>query len=82
MSKRVGGSQHNCNKKMFSLRQTGDAQFPHRFQVKLPYWSLQGDIDLLRWVVGFGGKVKAVSPAFFVEKVKTIGSEIVQAYQD
>jgi predicted DNA-binding transcriptional regulator YafY len=81
MSKRVGGSQQNFNKKMFCLKQTDDPRFPNRFVVKLPYWSLQGDVELLRWVVGFGGKVKVVSPVFFVDKVKTMGSEIVDVYR-
>ena len=49
-----GSSRHRS---MFSLKGTGDPRFPHRFQVRLPRWSLR-DVDLRRWIVGWGGEVK------------------------
>ncbi|MBE9042036.1 AAA family ATPase, partial [Oscillatoriales cyanobacterium LEGE 11467] len=52
--KRSGSSR---NRSIFSLQGTGDSQFPHRVRVRLPRWSV-GDVDLKRWIVGWGGEVK------------------------
>lgn len=66
------------NRSLFSLRKTGDPQFPHRFRVYLPQWSLQ-DIDLHRWILGFTGKAKVVKPDHLREKLERQGQAIVQA---
>ncbi|MGI0481701.1 AAA family ATPase [Geminocystis sp. CENA526] len=63
----------------FTLKKTGDKNFRNRFQVKLPLWSLE-DIDLLRWIVGFGGQVKVINPPELVNKVKQIGEAIALLY--
>lgn len=77
----AGGLNHSLPKSLFSLPQTGDQDFPHRFQVTLPQWALD-DVDLWRWIVGFGGQVKVVQPQELMEKVKAIGAQIYRVYQD
>ncbi|HBB34086.1 MAG TPA: kinase [Cyanobacteria bacterium UBA8803] len=73
------GSASNKPKSLFSLSQTGDDHFPNRFRVILPKWSLF-DVDLWRWIVGFGGHVKVVAPNELVKIVKEIGEGICQVY--
>ncbi|MGI2906259.1 AAA family ATPase [Tolypothrix sp. VBCCA 56010] len=80
MSKRFGVSQQ-ADKKMFALPQTGDSQFPHRFQVILPSWSVE-DVDLRRWIVGFGGNIKVMQPQALVKQVKVIGDAISHVYSN
>jgi predicted DNA-binding transcriptional regulator YafY len=64
----------------FTLAQSNDHTFPNRFQVTLPNWCIE-DIDLLRWIVGFGGQVKVIEPPELIDKVKSIGEAIAQLYQ-
>jgi predicted kinase len=75
------GTQVNLPKSIFSLKKTKDKQFPNRFQAILPKWSLD-DFDLWRWIVGFGSGVKVIEPPELVDKVKKIGSGIVEVYQE
>lgn len=63
------------NRTLFSLRKTSDPNFPHRFRVTLPQWSLE-DIDLHRWILGFGGEAKVVSPDEFREIIQAKGRAI------
>jgi predicted kinase/predicted DNA-binding transcriptional regulator YafY len=81
MSKPLSSSGQNCYRGMFSLSASRDSQFPNRFQVILPCWSIQDDVNLLRWIVGFGGNVKVVQPQVMVEKVKSLGNAICQVYE-
>lgn len=70
----------NLPASIFCLKEkTGDKLFPNRFQVILAKWSLN-DFDLWRWIVGFGGNVKVIEPPELVNKVREIGTDIVQAY--
>ncbi|WP_308256710.1 WYL domain-containing protein [Geminocystis sp. GBBB08] len=71
--------KNNETNPLFTLKKTEDKNFPNRFQVKLPIWSLE-DIDLLRWIVGFGGQVKVINPPELVIKVKQIGEAISLLY--
>lgn len=66
--------------RLFSAKRTGDERFPHRFQVKLPQWSID-DIDLQRWIMGFSGQVKVVEPQELREKILALGRAIVRAYE-
>ena len=75
------GALRNPNSKIFALPKTKDPRFPNRLQVNLPCWSV-GDIDLLRWLLGFGGNIKVIQPQALVEKVQDIGSAIVQVYAE
>jgi predicted kinase len=59
---------------------TGDKNFPNRFQVVLAKWSIY-DFDLWRWIVGFGGTVRVITPPELVEKINNIGKGIVEAYE-
>lgn len=77
MSSRLG---RDDQKFPFTLKKTGNPNFPNRFQVTLPKWSLE-DVDLLRWIVGFGGQVKVVQPLELIEKVKSLGEAIQRVYQ-
>ncbi|MFP4254014.1 MAG: AAA family ATPase [Halothece sp.] len=66
------------NRNLFSLRKTSDQTFPHRFRVTLPQWSLE-DIDLHRWILGFGGEAKVVSPDDFREIIQAKGRAIAHS---
>jgi hypothetical protein len=76
-----GTASRTPNQSIFTLPQTKDPNFPNRFRVKLPKWSLF-DADLLRWIVNFGGNVKVVQPIELVEKIKATGEAICQVYRD
>ena len=80
MSPPRAGKSLSYPKSIFSLPRTEDAEFPNRFRVKLPCWSLD-DVDLLRWIVGFGGSVKVKNPRKLMERVKGIGLEIIRVYE-
>ncbi|TAE61372.1 MAG: WYL domain-containing protein [Nostocales cyanobacterium] len=79
MSLPTTGRKSNLPKSIFSLKPTGDNQFPNRFQVTLPKWCLN-DIELLRWILGFKAGVKVVKPKALVEEIKRIGEDIVNIY--
>ena len=76
--KRSGSSR---NRSIFSLKGTGDTRFPHRVRVRLPIWSLR-DVDLKRWIVGWGGQVKVIGPPELVELVRGMGEAIVKVYDE
>lgn len=80
MSPPVQGGRLKLPKSLFSLKKTKDKDFPNCFRVVLPKWSLD-DVELMRWIVGFGGNVKVVKPPALVEKIKNMGEAIFQLYQ-
>ena len=67
-------------KSVFSLSGTKDKDFPNRFRVIFPKWSLQ-DFELEKWILGFGGNVKVVQPPELVEKIKRISADISMIYK-
>ena len=69
-----------AKKPPFTLCRIKDEDFPNCFQVTLPKWSLE-DVDLHRWILGFGGEVKVVQPPELVEMIKAKGEAIAQVYQ-
>ncbi|WP_244329318.1 YafY family protein [Tolypothrix sp. PCC 7910] len=69
MSPPVEGGRVTLPKSIFCLKKTGDPLFPNRFRVILPKWSL-GDVELLRWIIGFGGNVKVVQSQELMERLK------------
>ncbi|MBD2692120.1 AAA family ATPase [Anabaena catenula] len=79
MSPPIQKTTSNLPKSLFCLDRTSDRYFPHRFQAIFPKWTLD-DFDLQRWIVGFGGGVKVITPEDLVERVKTIGEEIMVNY--
>lgn len=66
-------------KSIFILEKTKDPTFPNRFQVRLPKWSLD-DIDLKRWILGFGGNIKVVKPEELTQDIQSIGENIYRIY--
>ncbi len=80
MSPPIQKTRSNLPKSLFCLARTGDRNFPHRFQAIFPKWTLD-DFDLWRWIVGFGGSVKVVTPQELVERIKEIGQGIVANYE-
>lgn len=64
---------------LFSLPRSGDPNYPNRLQVQLPQWST-GDLDLRRWILGFGAMVKVISPPELVEQVHKVGCAIAELY--
>ena len=65
--------------KVFCLSGTKDENFPHRFEVKLPRWSLK-DVSFLSWLIPFGGHVKVVKPDELIDIVYETGLGIVEVY--
>jgi predicted kinase len=77
-------SRHDCDsqqldKTIFSLDPTGDVAFPHRVRICLPKWCIE-DVDLFRWIVGYGGSLKVIHPPELVAKVRSIGDAIHHLY--
>ncbi len=66
--------------KVFCLPSTKDEHFPHRFEVKLPRWSLK-DVSFLSWVLPFGGHIKVVKPKELIDIIHQIGLDIVEVYE-
>ena len=81
LSPRLPESQRSSDPKIFCLKATGDALHPHRFQVQLPYWALDG-VDLQRWVGGFKEQVRVVSPAPWVAKFRHDAEAIGLLYRE
>jgi hypothetical protein len=65
---------------IFVLPPTGDPKYPYRCQLTLPCWTIE-DIDLRRWIIGFGDKVKVVQPSEIREQIKLMGDGISKLYQ-
>jgi len=68
-SPRLPNSHRPGNPKLFRLKPTGDSHHPHRLQITLPYWALQG-IELQRWIWGFKQQVRVISPPELVEQFR------------
>ncbi len=64
---------------IFTLPKSPDPTHPHRFQVKLPCWSLE-DINLRRWILGFGDCVRVAGPPELVETIRGMGRAIAGLY--
>lgn len=79
MSPRMAGSPRPQS--LFNLPPTGDRQFPHRLKVVLPLWSLE-DVDLKRWILGFGGEVLVKSPEPLWQVIHATGLAISALYRD
>jgi predicted kinase len=64
---------------LFCLPQSQDPQYPHCFQVDLPIWAVD-DIDLRRWILGFGADVKIIEPESLRSRIYQMGQEIAALY--
>ena len=80
MSLPITGKRFTLPKAIFCLDKTENKNFPHRFQVILPQWSLD-DVEILRWILGFKGGVKVIKPELLVNKLKQVGEDIVNVYR-
>ncbi len=78
MSPKPGGSSSG-SKSLFSLKGTGDPMFPNRFKATFPKWCLN-DVDLWKWIVGFGGNVLVKKPDELVVKVRKLGEVLRELY--
>lgn len=72
-------SLSNSNSSLFSLSKSKNPQYPYRFQVTLPIWSLD-EFDFIRWILGFGGEVKVHKPKNY-RKIITLSSNTIDVYQ-
>lgn len=68
MSRLSNQNSQNVDQSIFRLASSKDPKFPYRFRVTLPNWSLQ-DIDLKRWILGFGKQIKVIKPTEFRQKL-------------
>lgn len=68
-------------KKVFTLKKTGNNQFPHRFEATLPLWVVREDVQFRRWILGFAGQVKVISPDFLAKKIFECGIDIYTNYK-
>lgn len=84
MSPRVSGATMSYieKKNIFTLKETGDSRFPHRFRACLPIWVLRDDVQFCRWILGYAGEVKVISPDFFLRKIAESGTAISKNYPD
>jgi hypothetical protein len=80
MSPPQTGSLNTSKSRLFSLQKTKDPQFPNQLQATFPRWCLD-DVDLNRWIVGFGGHVKVIQPPELILKIQTMGKQIYSIYQ-
>lgn len=66
--------------KIFTLKGTGDPNFPNKFTVTFPVWFIQ-DYDFRRWILGFGNQVRVVNPPEFKDEIKKIAQQISSVYE-
>jgi predicted kinase len=74
------GKRKSKKEKVFVLPLTGDANYPYSCQLTLPCWSVQ-DIDLRRWLIGFGTQVKVAEPLEIRQQIQLMGDSISKLYQ-
>lgn len=67
-------------KEVFTLKPTGDAEFPHRLRAKLPRWTI-GSIYLRRWILSCDDQVKVVAPDSLAYEVAEVAGAIAKTYQ-
>ncbi|WP_235620761.1 AAA family ATPase [Halothece sp. PCC 7418] len=79
MSKSFNADLNRSNKTLFILKKSNDPHFPHRYQVKLPCWCVD-DYDFHRWILGFGGQVKVITPDSLKTIIQQKGTAIAQLY--
>ncbi|MEM9543242.1 MAG: AAA family ATPase [Cyanobacteria bacterium P01_E01_bin.42] len=66
--------------KLFCLKGTKNRQFPHRLRVTLPIWCVD-DIELQRWILGFGGHIQVMRPESLRQKIIEMGRAIASLYE-
>lgn len=81
MSRRPYKIATETDKTLFSLKPSSDPKFPNRFRVTLPCWSLD-DIDLKRWILGFGKQGKVVNPEKLIILIQEEATAIAENYEN
>ena len=66
---------------LFCLPRSQDAHYPNRLLLTLPAWSCE-DIDLRRWILGFGAEVKVVAPPELRQQLSDIAQKITDLYSN
>lgn len=74
------GKRKLAKEKIFVLPLTGDSNYPYCCQLTLPCWNIE-DIDLRRWLIGFGDKIKVAQPLEIREEIKLMGDAISKLYE-
>ncbi len=70
---------HPADPKVFCLGKADDPLYPYRFQAVLPPWTLN-DLDLRRWILGFAGDVKVMTPKVLCEHIAEAARAIAANY--
>ncbi|WP_204138290.1 AAA family ATPase [Halomicronema sp. CCY15110] len=80
MSVRLNGhrSSHDT---LFCLPKSQDHHYPNRLVLTLPVWSCE-DIDLRRWIIGFGAEVKVIAPPELQQQIVHIAQKLSVLYQN
>lgn len=68
MTRRSDKASQDTDQSVFRLAESHDPNFPYRFRVTVPIWSMD-DVDFKRWILGFGEQVKVVAPETFRQKI-------------
>jgi len=68
MTRRSDKASQDTDQSVFRLAGSKDPNFPYRFRVTVPIWSVD-DVDFKRWILGFGEQVKVVAPETFRQKI-------------
>jgi hypothetical protein len=55
--------------------------YQYTIEITVPEWSLQ-DIDLIRWISGWGKEVKVIEPQQLIQPIQAKGQGIQEIYQD
>lgn len=79
MSERPNKVTQSSDKNLFTLPLSSDKNLPYRWQAILPKWSID-DVDLKRWIIGFGGQVKVVEPPELANLIKSEAQDIMKNY--
>jgi predicted kinase len=74
------GDNKSKKSSLFCLPKSSDPQYPNRFQVRLPQWSIH-DKDLRRWIIGFGSDVKVAAPTEIMQQILILAQEVAQIYR-
>lgn len=67
-------------RELFTLEQTGDERFPHRLVAIVPKWSVEGSVDLMTWILGFGAQVRVVAPVGLRDRLSVRVKEMAALY--
>lgn len=70
----------NYDRQLFNLPEN-IPPYKYRIEITVPEWSLK-DIDLIRWISGWGREVRVIEPQQLIQTIKAKGEEIEEIYRD